>query len=259
MYPYLQVSQFSTTILSAMLAGMDDREDPADLITMEAMSGLARIFEKIDEGHVRPILINIALRIRPCFEKVNNYSYVGAVCTLCRKEVLVVSHDQYRNSSHTCNSSLENLILKIETSFCSSISDPYRILSKLYFCSLLQHFGLYGVTSLCSHAQLHVMYIVPLPPPTQPTPAVRAAAFTLFGSLSRFGNGPSEQPFLEQIQTNFVTLLVHLNESDPVVVMVSLWGWVRRACKHVKKEKNVVLYQGLRDNSNAIHFQLTYM
>ncbi len=65
-----QVSKFSTTILSAMLAGMDDREDPDDLITMEAMSGLSRIFEQIDEGHVRPILINIALRIRPCFEKV---------------------------------------------------------------------------------------------------------------------------------------------------------------------------------------------
>ena len=65
-----QVSQFSTTVLSAMLAGMDDREDPMELITMEAMNGLSRIFEKIDEGHVRPILINIALRIRPCFEKV---------------------------------------------------------------------------------------------------------------------------------------------------------------------------------------------
>ena len=50
---------------------------------------------------------------------------------------------------------------------------------------------------------------------------MRAAAFTLFGSLSRFGNGPSEGPFLEQIQTNFVSLLVHLNEADPVVVVVS--------------------------------------
>jgi hypothetical protein len=116
-----QVSNFSTTILSAMLAGMDDREDPEDLITMEAMSGLSRIFSQIDEGHVRPILINIALRIRPCFEK--------------------------------------------------------------------------------------------------PTPAVRAAAFTLFGTLSRFGSGPSEGPFFEQIQTNFVSLLLHLNESDPVVVV----------------------------------------
>ena len=66
----MKVSHFSTTILSAMLAGMDDREDPEDLITMEAMSGLSRIFSQIDEGHVRPILINIALRIRPCFEKV---------------------------------------------------------------------------------------------------------------------------------------------------------------------------------------------
>ena len=67
---YSQVSKFSTTVLSAMLAGMDDKEDPDDLITMEAMSGLAKIFDQIDEKHVRPILINIALRIRPCFEKV---------------------------------------------------------------------------------------------------------------------------------------------------------------------------------------------
>ena len=60
-----------------------------------------------------------------------------------------------------------------------------------------------------------------LRPSHQPTPAVRAAAFTLFGSLSRFGNGPSEGPFLEQIQTNFVSLLLHLDEGDPVVIAVS--------------------------------------
>jgi hypothetical protein len=118
-----EVSKFSTTVLSAMLAGMDDREDPDELITMEAMNGLSRIFGKIDEGHVRPILINIALRIRPCFEK--------------------------------------------------------------------------------------------------PTASVRAAAINLFGTLSQFGNGPSEGPFLEQIQTNFVSLLLHLNEGDPTVIMAS--------------------------------------
>lgn len=59
--------------------------------------------------------------------------------------------------------------------------------------------------------------------PIQPTPTVRAAAFTLFGTLSRFGSGPSEGPFFEQIQTNFVSLLLHLNEKDLVVVVVS-WG-----------------------------------
>ena len=71
------------------MAGMDDREDPEDLITMEAMSGLAKVFEKIEESCVRPILINISLRIRPCFEKVHGegcWEYTrmatGASCSM---------------------------------------------------------------------------------------------------------------------------------------------------------------------------------
>ena len=114
------VQTFSTTVLSAMMSGMDDKEDPDDYITMEAMSGLSKIIAKIDEGHVRPILVNIILRIRPCFEK-----------------------------------------------------------------------------SL---------------------PGVRTAAFILFGDLSQFGDGPSKDPYLEQIFSNFVTILVHMNENEQSVV-----------------------------------------
>ena len=66
----LQVQKYCTTVLSAMMAGMDDKEDMDDDITLEAMSGLSRILMKIDEANIRPILVNIALRIRPCFEKV---------------------------------------------------------------------------------------------------------------------------------------------------------------------------------------------
>eukprot|EP00117_Sycon_ciliatum_P004055 scpid12251/ scgid8580/ HEAT repeat-containing protein 7A len=115
-----QVHKYSTTILSAMMSGMDDRDDPMDLITLESMSGLSKIISQIEEGHVRAILINIALRIRPCFEK--------------------------------------------------------------------------------------------------PKPEVRAAAFTLFGKLSKFGDGPSRAPFLEQIHNNFISLLMHMNEGDMSVV-----------------------------------------
>ena len=50
----------------------------------------------------------------------------------------------------------------------------------------------------------------------QDKPAVRAEAFTLFGNLSRFGNGPSKGPFLEQIHANFVSLLIHMNEEPEV-------------------------------------------
>ena len=45
---------------------------------------------------------------------------------------------------------------------------------------------------------------------------VRAAAISLFGNLARFGTGPSETPFLEQIHTNFVSILLHLNEEPEV-------------------------------------------
>jgi len=53
-----------------MMAGMDDKEDPGMTITLEAMSGLTKILALLEESAVRQILINICLRIRPCFEKV---------------------------------------------------------------------------------------------------------------------------------------------------------------------------------------------
>ena len=66
------------------------------------------------------------------------------------------------------------------------------------------------------------MHVTATPPPLlQPLPSVRAAAFRLFGSLARFSDGPSRGPFLEQVQTNFVSLLLHLNEEDPFVIAVS--------------------------------------
>lgn len=53
-----------------MMTGMDDREDPGCNITLEAMSGLSSILSQVAEADVRNILINIALRIKPMFEKV---------------------------------------------------------------------------------------------------------------------------------------------------------------------------------------------
>lgn len=50
----------------------------------------------------------------------------------------------------------------------------------------------------------------------QENSAVRAAAIELFGNLSRFGHGPSEASFLEQVHTNFISILLHLNEQDEV-------------------------------------------
>ena len=109
---------------------------------------------------------------------------------------------------------------------------------KLFLVTVDLHVGHVGILNCTSYRPLvisiirlmlkefsnwvHCPYLWPSPL-LQPTPAVRAAAFTLFGTLSRFGSGPSEGPFLEQIQTNFVSLLLHLNEADPVVIAVSYY------------------------------------
>lgn len=72
LFSAFQVQKYSTTILSAMMSGMDDKDDIDDMVTREAMNGLSKILKLIDESHIRPILINISLKIRPCFEKVNH-------------------------------------------------------------------------------------------------------------------------------------------------------------------------------------------
>ena len=64
------MQKYSTTVLSAMMSGMDDKDDTEDLVTLESMNGLSKILQSINESHIRPILINISLKIKPCLEKV---------------------------------------------------------------------------------------------------------------------------------------------------------------------------------------------
>ncbi len=124
-----EVQKHSTTILSAMMAGLDDKDDINDDITLESMNGLAKIIALIDEANVRPILINILLRIRPCFEKDKS--------------------------------------------------------------------------------------------------SIRTSAYRLFGELARFGEGPSREPYMEQIHSNFVSFILHLNEE---------FDDVRMSCRLVLKK-----------------------
>ncbi len=52
------------------MSGLDDREDKNDLLTLEAMCSFSNVIAVMNEEEVRPILMNVLLRIRPCFEKV---------------------------------------------------------------------------------------------------------------------------------------------------------------------------------------------
>lgn len=64
----VHVDKYSSTAIDALtppLSGADER------LTMEAISGLEKIFEVVDEANVAPFIVNICAQIRPSFEKDN--------------------------------------------------------------------------------------------------------------------------------------------------------------------------------------------
>jgi len=64
-----EVNRYAPTIIDALMCSIDDANE---VIAMEAMNGLSKIFGLVDEARVAPILVNICHRIRPAFEKMNH-------------------------------------------------------------------------------------------------------------------------------------------------------------------------------------------
>ncbi len=68
--------------------------------------------------------------------------------------------------------------------------------------------------------------------------SIRSSAYILFGKLSRFGRGPSKEPFIEQIHSNFVSFILHLNENDLNV---------KKSCKYTLRQNGPLM------NSDSIN------
>lgn len=65
----VQVHRYSGTVLSAMISGLDDKDDTEQKVVLEAINGLATLLSHADEHEVGSFIINVALRLRPMFEK----------------------------------------------------------------------------------------------------------------------------------------------------------------------------------------------
>eukprot|EP00012_Vannella_robusta_P000552 CAMPEP_0206186026 /NCGR_PEP_ID=MMETSP0166-20121206/2167_1 /ASSEMBLY_ACC=CAM_ASM_000260 /TAXON_ID=95228 /ORGANISM="Vannella robusta, Strain DIVA3 518/3/11/1/6" /LENGTH=1620 /DNA_ID=CAMNT_0053601351 /DNA_START=1 /DNA_END=4863 /DNA_ORIENTATION=- len=61
-----EVNRFSSTVIDALMCAIDSKDEE---LAMEAMNGLSRVFELVDEKCVAPVLVNICHRVRPAFEK----------------------------------------------------------------------------------------------------------------------------------------------------------------------------------------------
>ncbi|ESN96385.1 hypothetical protein HELRODRAFT_189222 [Helobdella robusta] len=65
------VQKHSASILTALMAGTDDKDDVDDVIALEAMTSLLKLVSMLSLSNVNDVVIKMALRIRPWFDKDN--------------------------------------------------------------------------------------------------------------------------------------------------------------------------------------------
>nr|XP_025121402.1 maestro heat-like repeat-containing protein family member 1 isoform X6 [Bubalus bubalis] len=63
-----KVRTHSPQLLTAMIGGLDDGDDPHSLVALEAMVGLTRLMDLVDAWDLHAVLLHIAVRIRPFFD-----------------------------------------------------------------------------------------------------------------------------------------------------------------------------------------------
>ncbi|XP_022410985.1 maestro heat-like repeat-containing protein family member 1 isoform X2 [Delphinapterus leucas] len=63
-----QVRAHGPQLLTAMIGGLDDGDDPHSLVALEAMVGLARLLDLVEAWDLRSVLLHVAIRIRPFFD-----------------------------------------------------------------------------------------------------------------------------------------------------------------------------------------------
>ncbi|CAN8183555.1 unnamed protein product [Coccothraustes coccothraustes] len=63
-----KIRRHGSQLLASMVTGMDDKDDPNNLLALEAMSSLSKILDHLEERDAQSMLLHIAIRIRPFFD-----------------------------------------------------------------------------------------------------------------------------------------------------------------------------------------------
>ncbi|XP_054898054.1 maestro heat-like repeat-containing protein family member 1 isoform X1 [Poeciliopsis prolifica] len=67
-----KVNKYAKELLAAMSSGMEEKDDPGKLITLEAMSGLSKVLLHLDKNNVHLLVVYIFMKIRPFLENDND-------------------------------------------------------------------------------------------------------------------------------------------------------------------------------------------
>ncbi|XP_075937478.1 maestro heat-like repeat-containing protein family member 1 isoform X3 [Anarhichas minor] len=67
-----KVNKYAKELLAAMSSGMEEKDDPGKLITLEAMSGLSKVLLYLDQKNVHLLVVYIFMKIKPFLESEND-------------------------------------------------------------------------------------------------------------------------------------------------------------------------------------------
>ncbi|KAG7229447.1 hypothetical protein INR49_012846 [Caranx melampygus] len=65
-----KVNKYAKELLAAMSSGMEEKDDPGKLITLEAMSGLSKVLLHLDKKNVHLLVVYIFMKIKPFLESI---------------------------------------------------------------------------------------------------------------------------------------------------------------------------------------------
>ncbi|XP_068612025.1 maestro heat-like repeat-containing protein family member 1 [Brachionichthys hirsutus] len=74
-----KVNKYAKELLAAMSSGMEEKDDPGKLITLEAMSGLSKVLLYLDKKNVHLLVVYIFMRIKPFLESENDEIRCAAI------------------------------------------------------------------------------------------------------------------------------------------------------------------------------------
>lgn len=208
-----QVRAHGPQLLTAMMGGLDDRDDPHSLVALEAMTGLARLLDLVERRDLHSVLLHVAIRIRPFFDSVGRAGSGGSKRPGARR--LLPSPPWavppwHPDTPSGAGAADARSPLRPTPASRVTPAGPLRP------CPRGKEGGGEGPGRRRPQTPAP-----PPPPPRQEKVELRSASIRLFGHLNKACHGACEDVFLEQVVAALVPLLLHLRDPQAPVTNVS--------------------------------------